>query len=227
MSHRRWVAEARESFPARARAWKDVETSRACNESDRGHQPLPLIPKSCGAAADPNFLNRDEISTVSLKTLSKLIALALVTFPKIFRYQNQTIAVWIYLFGLTQNFGRLFLSDSSPIIVYLCPKYFHSLDSQNQITFNSSQIFETHPSTGRFKFPLAQAAVASIQLVPKYMTKVKVISKYLTLKQLLPSKMGKISLMQLSNEEIKTGGVAQKNDLPKSYFQLPLPQVHV
>ena len=59
------------------------------------------------------------------------------------------------------------------------------------------------------------------------MTKVKVISKYLTLKQLLPSKMGKISLMQLSNEEIKTGGVAQKNDLPKSYFQLPLPQVHV
>ena len=95
MSHRRWVAEARESFPARARAWKDVETSRACNESDRGHQPLPLIPKSCGAAADPNFLNRDEISTVSLKTLSKLIALALVTFPKRFRYRNNTRAVWI------------------------------------------------------------------------------------------------------------------------------------
>ena len=151
VSHRRTVAEARESFPARARAWNDVETSRACNESDRGHQPLPLIPKSCGAAADPNFLNRDEISTVSLKTLSKLIALAFVTFPKIFRYQNQTIAVWIYLFGLTQNFGRLFLSDSSPIIVYLCPKYFHSLDSQNQIIFNSSQTFKTHPSTSLLK----------------------------------------------------------------------------
>ena len=31
--------------------------------------------------------------------------------------------------------------------------------------------------------------------------------------------MGKISLMQLSNEEIiKNGGVAQKNDLPKSYY---------
>ena len=81
--------------PERERAWNDVETSRACNEGDRGHQPLPLIPKSCGAAADPNFLNRDEISTVSLKTLSKLIALALVTFPKIFQYQNKTIAVWI------------------------------------------------------------------------------------------------------------------------------------
>ena len=106
-------------------------------------------------------------------------------------------------------------------------KHFHSLEPENNITFNLSQIFETHPSTGRFKFPLAPAAVASIQLVPKYMTKVKVISKYLTLKQLLPSKMGKISLMQLSNEEIKTGGVAQKNDLPKSYFQLSLPQVHV
>ena len=51
--------------PERERAWNDVETSRACNEGDRGHQPLPLIPKSCGAAADPNFLNRDEISTVS------------------------------------------------------------------------------------------------------------------------------------------------------------------
>ena len=76
--------------PERERAWNDVETSRACNQVDRGHQPLPLIPKSCGAAADPNFLNRDEISTVSLKTLSKLIALAWVTFPKIFRYQIQT-----------------------------------------------------------------------------------------------------------------------------------------
>ena len=56
---------------------------------------------------------------------------------------------------------------------------------------------------------------------------VKVISKYLTLKQLLPSKMGKISLMQLSNEEINTDEVAHRNDLPKSYFQLSLPQVHV
>ena len=45
------------------------------------------------------------------------------------------------------------------------------------------------------------------------MTKVKVISKYLTLKQLLPSKMGKISLIQLSDEEINTDEVAQKNDL--------------
>ena len=112
-------------------------------------------------------------------------------------------------------------------MVQISPKYFHSLKPQNHITFNSSQIFETHPSTGQFKFPLAPAAVASIQLVPKYMTKVKVISKYLTLKQLLPSKMGKISLMQLSNEEINTNEVAQKNDLPKSYFQLPLPQVHI
>ena len=92
-------------------------------------------------------------------------------------------------------------------------------------TFNPSQIFETNPSNGRFKFPLAPAAVASIQLVHKYMT--KVISKYLTLKQLLPSKMGKISLMQLSNEEINTDEVAHKNDLPKSYFQLSLPQAHV
>ena len=33
--------------------------------------------------------------------------------------------------------------------------------------------------------------------------------------------------MQLSNEEINTDEVAQKNDLPKSYFQLSLPQVHV
>ena len=30
--------------------------------------------------------------------------------------------------------------------------------------------------------------------------------------------MGKISLMQLSNEEINTDEVAQKNDLPKSYY---------
>ena len=92
-------------------------------------------------------------------------------------------------------------------------KYFHFLEPWKKITFNSAQLFETHPYTGRFKFPLAPAAVASIQLVPKYMTKVKVISKYLTLKQLLPSKMGKISLMQLSNEEINTDEVAQKNDL--------------
>ena len=34
------------------------------------------------------------------------------------------------------------------------------------------------------------ATVASFQLVPKYISKVKVISKYFTLKQLLPWKMG-------------------------------------
>ena len=104
----------------------------------------------------------------------------------------------------------------APFMIQISPKYLHSRNPQNYITFNSSQIFETHPSTGWFKFPLAPAAVASIQLVPKYMTKVKVISKYLTLKQLLPLKMGKISLMQLSNEEINTDNVAKKNDLPKS-----------
>ena len=47
------------------------------------------------------------------------------------------------------------------------------------------------------------------------------------LKQLLPSKMGKISRMQLSNEEINTDEVAHNNDLPKRYFQLSFPQVHV
>ena len=30
--------------------------------------------------------------------------------------------------------------------------------------------------------------------------------------------MGKISLIQLSDEEINTDEVAQKNDLPKSYY---------
>ena len=30
--------------------------------------------------------------------------------------------------------------------------------------------------------------------------------------------MGKISLMQLSNEEIDTDEVAQKNDIPKSFY---------
>ena len=46
------------------------------------------------------------------------------------------------------------------------------------------------------------AAVASFQLVPKYISKVEVLSKYFTLKQLFPWKMGakgQISLMQSLN----------------------------
>ena len=55
--------------------------------------------------------------------------------------------------------------------------------------FNSSQIFEAHPSNSLSKF-LLTPDFASFQLVPKYISKVKVLSKYITLKQLFPWKMG-------------------------------------
>ena len=42
----------------------------------------------------------------------------------------------------------------APIMVQLSPKYFHSLEPQNHITFNWSQIFDTHPSTSLLKVPL-------------------------------------------------------------------------
>ena len=50
-------------------------------------------------------------------------------------------------------------------------------------------------------FWLRSAAVASIQLIPKYIAKVKVIFKYFALKQSYPSKIGAnghIYQMQLS-----------------------------
>ena len=51
---------------------------------------------------------------------------------------------------------------------------------------------------------LPLAAVVSFQLVPKYISKVKVIFKYFVLKQLFPCKMGakeQISLKQLPNRD--------------------------
>ena len=49
----------------------------------------------------------------------------------------------------------------------------------NHITFNVSQIFEIHPSTSLLKCLLTPiAAIASFQLIPKYMSEVKVNSKY-------------------------------------------------
>ena len=38
--------------------------------------------------------------------------------------------------------------------VQISPKYFHSLKPQNHMKFNSSQIFEAHPSTNLLKFLL-------------------------------------------------------------------------
>ena len=91
----------------------------------------------------------------------------------------------------------------APFIVQKSPNYCYSLEPQNHIAFNSSQIFETHPSSSQVKISIdSLAAVASFQRVPKYISKVKVMSKNFTLKQLFPWKMGakgQISLMQIFN----------------------------
>ena len=42
----------------------------------------------------------------------------------------------------------------APFMVQISPKYFHSLKPQSSITFNSSKIFEAHPSTSLLKFLL-------------------------------------------------------------------------
>ena len=48
---------------------------------------------------------------------------------------------------------KTFLSVA-PFRVQISPKYFHSLKLQNHMKFNSSQIFEAHPSTSLLKFLL-------------------------------------------------------------------------
>ena len=48
--------------------------------------------------------------------------------------------------------------------------------------FNWSQVFKAHLSTSVLKSIDSFAAVASFQLVPKYISKVKVLSKYFILK---------------------------------------------
>ena len=56
---------------------------------------------------------------------------------------NQTLEVKTTIFTVT------------PFMVQISPKYFHSREPQNHMTFNSSQLFETHPSTSLLKVPLA------------------------------------------------------------------------
>ena len=73
-----------------------------------------------------------------------------------------------------KDFKITFLAGA-PFMMQISPKYFHSLKQQNRITFNLSQIFETHPSTSLLKSLLTLGAVASFLLVPKYISKVKVI----------------------------------------------------
>ena len=47
----------------------------------------------------------------------------------------------------------------TPFMVQISPKYFHSREPQNHMTFNSSQLFETHPSTSLLK----------VHLTPKFL----------------------------------------------------------
>ena len=80
--------------------------------------------------------------------------------------------------------------------IKLCPHNIENTVKENLLsllslfhrTFNSSHIFDTYPPTS---LP---------ELVPKYLSKVKVMSKYSALHQLDPRKMGaegQTSLMQL------------------------------
>ena len=61
----------------------------------------------------------------------------------------------------------------APFIVQISPKYFHSLEPQNLITFNLSQIFETHPYTSLLKFWLTP-----LLLLPPFNSSQKIYWKW-------------------------------------------------
>ena len=86
--------------------------------------------------------------------------------------------------------------------IKLCPHNIENTVKENLLsllslfhrTFNSSHIFDTYPPTSLLKLLLIP------ELVPKYLSKVKVMSKYSALHQLDPRKIGaegQTSLMQL------------------------------